>query len=66
MFGIQTVPKIGVIPFDFTKLCELVEMPSILGGGTREGLVIKPVKERFDERLGRVLLKLISNKFLAS
>lgn len=38
----------------------LAEGETALGGGrhVREGVVIRPLRERFDERLGRVILKL--------
>lgn len=43
---------------------ELAEQNSILYDGIKEGIVVRPTKERTDSRLGRVILKLHSDKFL--
>ena len=59
------VPCIGFMEFDFAKLLELAEEPSSLGGGVREGLVIKPIAEREHHEIGRVFLKLISRGYLS-
>lgn len=60
------VPVVYVGPFDLVKLKELAEGPSKVRGATniREGIVIQPVEERSQRGLGRVKLKLVSNKFL--
>jgi RNA ligase (TIGR02306 family) len=62
----QRVPLLGVMPFDFEKLQKLAEGPSLVPGAKhmREGIVIKPVKERKHYRLGRVMVKMVSNKYL--
>lgn len=54
--------------FDEGLLKNLAEQDSIMPkapkGSIREGLVVKPVVERIDPRLGRVQLKMVSNRYL--
>ena len=45
------------------SLPALAEGPSTLAGHVREGWVIKPVVERWDSRLGRVILKFVGESF---
>jgi RNA ligase (TIGR02306 family) len=56
--GLPTVPVLYRGPWS-PGLASLAEGPTVLGGGAhvREGWVLRPVKERHDHRLGRVLLK---------
>ena len=48
------------------ELRSLAEGPSTVPGANhvREGIVIKPVIERWDERIGRVILKLHGEGYL--
>jgi RNA ligase (TIGR02306 family) len=59
-------PLFGVMPFDFEKLQALADGPSLIKGANhmREGIVIKPLKERQHWKLGRVMLKMVSNAYL--
>lgn len=59
-------PEIYRGPFDWDRLCELAEGDTVLGGGRHcmEGLVIKPLNERSALEVGRLQLKLISNRYL--
>ena len=59
-------PSLGVMPFDFEKLQALADGPSLIKGANhmREGIVIKPIKERKHWKLGRVMLKMVSNAYL--
>ena len=70
-FDIQTVPILYRGPFSMKKMNELVDGPTTLVNSDkiqqafkgREGIVIKPVVERFDQKLsgsGRVILKYMS------
>jgi RNA ligase (TIGR02306 family) len=63
----QRVPELGIMPFDFEKLQKLADGPSIILGANhqREGIVIKPLKERRHYKLGRVFVKMVSNEYLA-
>jgi RNA ligase (TIGR02306 family) len=60
------VPDFGVMPFDFEKLQGLADGQSLIKGANhmREGIVIKPIKERKHWKLGRVMLKMVSNAYL--
>src|SRR5580658_1670434 len=60
------VPDFGIMPFDFEKLQKLADGPSLIKGANhmREGIVIKPLKERRHYKLGRVMVKMVSNAYL--
>ncbi len=62
------VPDFGIMPFDFEKLQKLADGPSLIKGANhmREGIVIKPIKERRHYKLGRVFVKMVSNAYLAN
>jgi RNA ligase (TIGR02306 family) len=53
-----------MLNFDFDKLVELAEKDSAFGG-VMEGLVVQPVNDRYDSRIGRVKLKLVSRRYLS-
>ena len=58
------VPVLYEGPYDEEAIRRLVDGKSTLGNGIREGIVIKPFKERHVRGLGRAVLKLISNTYL--
>jgi len=60
------VPVLYRGSYDPVKLKELSNGPSTMPGADhiREGVVIKPVKERYDIKLGRVQLKIVSDDYL--
>jgi len=62
----EWVPILYRGPFDLEKILSLVDGPSMVHGAKhmREGIVIRPVVEREARNLGRVQLKIVSNKFL--
>ncbi|HLX62995.1 MAG TPA: RNA ligase (ATP) [Planctomycetota bacterium] len=63
--GIETVPLIFRGPYALSKIKELSEGKSLVGGAQcREGVVAKPTVERTDARIGRVILKYISDTYL--
>jgi len=47
-----------------TELLRLSGGKSELAEHMREGCVIHPVRERFDERLGRVIVKMVGEDYL--
>lgn len=53
-------------PFDAERVVGLAEGESVIPGANhlREGVVVRPVVERFDPTVGRVQLKVVSNRFL--
>ena len=69
---IPLVPRVGVLTvapdgsYDAEKLREWSNGKSILGAGSciREGIVIRPVHERYHMMLGRVILKLVGEDYM--
>jgi RNA ligase (TIGR02306 family) len=53
-------------PFSKAVMLEHTKGASVLGNGKhiREGLVVKPVRNRRDDRIGRVILKSVSDEYL--
>lgn len=67
MLGIATVPFIYTGEFSKEKMYELTSGYETLSGkkaNIREGLVIRPMEERYVPDLGRVILKSISETYL--
>ena len=64
--GVPVVPLVVIRGFDFNAICELAEGPSLLPGAChiREGVVVKPLKERWHQAVGRVQLKVVSAGYL--
>lgn len=63
--GIRKVPEVYRGPYNYETLKELAEGETLIGGGhIKEGLVVKPVKERYDIGAGRVMFKFISEAYL--
>lgn len=66
-YDIPHAPIIAsAIKFDFNTLVKLAEGNSTLPNANhiREGVVVKPILERWDKRLGRVNLKIINPAYL--
>ena len=63
---VTSAPLLYRGPYSEVKMRELVDGKTTLGGAdhVREGIVIRPVKTRYDDRLGRVVLKYVSNCYL--
>lgn len=63
--GFEVAPTLYCGPFDFAVLSALVEENSLVAPGQlAEGVVVRPIRERFDHRVGRVILKLHSQRYL--
>ncbi len=64
--NLKKVPVLYNGPFDAAKIEAMAEQDSTLGWGKHlmEGVVIKPMRERIDPQVGRVMVKLISNRYL--
>lgn len=62
----RRVPSFGIMPFDFEALQKLADGQSTVpnAANIREGIVVKPVKERKHYKLGRVMVKMVSNAYL--
>lgn len=66
-YGIETVPYLGAFPFslDAVKNVSGGKTTLIEGDGhIREGVVVKPLTERTDPKIGRVVLKYLSDEYL--
>jgi len=65
-WGVFWAPVLYSGPFDIEKIKELAEGDSSWPGAEhmREGVVVLPQKERHDNELGRVQLKIVSNRYL--
>ena len=63
--GIDRMPILYRGPYSLDKIKELSEGRSTIGGNHfREGVVVRPVIERIDTRVGRVILKYIGDSYL--
>lgn len=65
-YGIEVAPRLDIIGYNYKEVTEFIENlgEDPLGGKVMEGAVIKPLKERTDRRVGRVVLKYITNSYL--
>lgn len=66
-YGVQTVPLVATIPFSLDTVKLYSEGKTLLmqqDSHIREGLVVRPLQERTDPRIGRVLLKYVSDSYL--
>lgn len=65
ILGLETVPVLGRGAFSKETLLALTDgKSSIAPDQIREGCVVRPLKERWDARLGRVILKSVSDAYL--
>lgn len=64
--GVATCPTLYEGPFDLDKIREASEGRSMVPGADniREGVVVRPVIGRTDPRVGRVILKYVSDTYL--
>ena len=62
---LRWVPSVYKGPYHEDRVLDMAEGNSIIKSTQiREGIVIKPVIERMDPEIGRVQLKIVSNKYL--
>jgi hypothetical protein len=65
--GLPMVPQLYAGPYQYETLAALAEGPTVAGAGVhmREGLVVRPLVERFDaESGGRAIAKFVSAAYL--
>jgi len=64
--GVPTVPVLYRGPFALGRVKQLSDGPTTVGGGghIREGVVVRPTRERTDPKVGRVILKYIGDSYL--
>lgn len=65
-YDVLRVPLTAVAPFDLEKIRDFAEGSTAVERAwhLREGVVVKPLVERTDARIGRVVLKYVSDEFL--
>ncbi|HLZ55703.1 MAG TPA: RNA ligase (ATP) [Ktedonosporobacter sp.] len=66
-YGVETVPIVATIPFNLSEVKRYSEGKTLLmqeDAHIREGLVVRPVQERTDPKVGRVVLKYLSDSYL--
>lgn len=64
LVGLEMVPHLYRGPWKPAELLPLCEGKTTLGEvHCREGFVVKPVKERWDHRVGRVILKMVGESY---
>lgn len=63
-FDVPTVPILYGGPLNKATVMEWAEGKSTIASHVREGCVVKPVKERWDQEVGRVILKIVGNAYL--
>ncbi len=65
-FGVETVPIVFRGKFRLETIRAVAEGKSLVPGADniREGVVVKPVQERRDPKLGRAILKYVSDAYL--
>jgi RNA ligase (TIGR02306 family) len=68
LYNLPMVPQLYRGPFSLEKAYELAEGPSMIPGAdhVREGVVVKPVVERWNPEIQRVILKLHGEGYLTN
>jgi RNA ligase (TIGR02306 family) len=63
--GVATVPVLERGPFSLSRVAELSRGQTTLADQhIREGVVVRPIAERFDPQVGRAILKYLSDDYL--
>jgi RNA ligase (TIGR02306 family) len=63
-YGVPVVPTVAInFPYDYNEIKDMADGQSLIANHIREGIVIKPMKNRYDYKVGRVFLKLVSNNY---
>ncbi len=64
-YGVTTVPELGRGSYSLAFVRDLSSGPTTLPGThIREGVVVKPVRERYDAKVGRVVFKYLNDDYL--
>lgn len=64
-FAVERVPLIYRGPFSIAAIKQISDGESLVGGKNgREGVVVKPLHERQDAKVGRVILKYVGDSYL--
>ena len=66
-YGVQMVPVLYRGPFSLEAIKNVSDGPTTIGDGNiREGVVVRPVKERRHPRVGRLVMKYVGATYLLS
>jgi RNA ligase (TIGR02306 family) len=62
----ERVYEVTPVPFNFDLICQLAEGKSLMDGANHveEGVCVRPLKERYDYKIGRVHLKWVGAGYL--
>jgi RNA ligase (TIGR02306 family) len=66
-FDVEIIPVVATIPFTLNDVKQFSEGKTLLmdqDPHIREGLVVKPIRERTQPKIGRVVLKYVSDSYL--
>lgn len=66
-FGVDTVPILTTMPYSFEAVSDYAEnlkTSALSDEHGIEGIVVRPATERYDHKVGRVILKYLSNSYL--
>lgn len=63
---IPRVPVLATVPYELATVAKLAKGRSLIEGADhiREGVVVRPMAERYDPKTGRVILKYVSDDYL--
>jgi len=66
LYGVRTVPLVGRISFNMETIKDFSEGNTLINGANhmREGVVVRPIVERKHPKIGRVVLKYVSDTYL--
>lgn len=62
-YGVEVVPVLYRGPYDMGKMKELADGKSTMANHIREGIVVYPVEERTDPKVGRAVVKIIGTEY---
>lgn len=65
--GVEMVPTVATLPFNLAEIKRYSEGDTLLitdEPHMREGVVVKPTRERVDPKVGRVILTYVSDTYL--
>lgn len=66
-YGIETAPVLYRGPFSLQAIRNVADGPTTIGDGhIREGVVVRPVKERRHPSVGRLVMKYLGDEYLLS
>jgi len=65
-YNVKTVPEVARINYSLEEVAKYSEGKTLMNNADhiREGVVVRPVKERMHSKIGRVILKYVSDTYL--